>query len=81
MLETIKSESASLNEINFKVTNMVCEGCAEKITNAVSGLAGIKQVRPKVIQKQVVVRYEGDKINQQQIKEAITNSGFNAIEV
>lgn len=81
-LESIKSESLnSLNEINFKVTNMVCEGCAEKITNAVNGLPGIKQVKPKVIQKQVLIRYEADKVNQREIKEVITNSGFNAIEV
>ena len=81
-LETVKLESLqSLNQINFKVTNMVCEGCAEKITNAVSSIHGVKQVKPKVMQKQVVISYETDKVSQKQIKDAITNSGFNAIEV
>ena len=81
-LETLRIESLqSLNQINFKVTNMVCEGCAEKITNAISVIPGVKQVKSKVLQKQVVISYETDKVSQDQIKEAIVSSGFNAIEV
>jgi len=81
-METIQAiSSKSLNQVNFKVTNMVCEGCAEKITNAVNELPGVKQVKPKVIQKQVAISYEPDKVNEKQIKEVIVKSGFNAIEV
>lgn len=81
-METFDAASTkSLHQVNFKVTNMVCEGCAEKITSVVTALPGIKGVKPKVVQKQVSVSYEGDKVNEKQIKEAITASGFNAIEV
>ncbi len=81
-METIQAiSSKSLNQVNFKVTNMVCEGCAEKITNAVNELPGVKQVKPKVIQKQVTISYEPDKVNEKQIKEVIVKSGFNAIEI
>lgn len=81
-METIETASTKvLNQVNFKVTNMVCEGCAEKITTVVSELPGVKGVKPRVVQKQVAISYEADKVSEKQIKETITASGFNAIEV
>ncbi len=81
-LESIEtSNEKALVQSEFKVTNMVCEGCAQKITSEVTKLPGIKGVRPKVFQKQVVISYESDKVTQNQIKEVINNSGFNAIEI
>ncbi|OJW77803.1 MAG: copper-translocating P-type ATPase [Bacteroidetes bacterium 46-16] len=87
-VRTIKMESVSdkinaqaLTQSEFKIPNMVCEGCAQKITSEVTKLPGVTEVKPKVMQKQVVVSYEGDKLTQNQIKEAITKSGFNAIEI
>ncbi|MBX2913317.1 MAG: heavy-metal-associated domain-containing protein, partial [Cyclobacteriaceae bacterium] len=68
-------------EITFKIPNMVCEGCAETITSALKGLPGIQEVKPKVLQKQVYVRYESGKLQQQEVKDAIGNAGFTAVEV
>lgn len=81
-LESIQTASSgALVQSEFKVTNMVCEGCAEKITSEVTKLPGIKGVKPKVFQKLVAISYESDKVTQSQIKEVITKSGFNAIEI
>ena len=81
-LESIDAVSeGALVQSEFKVTNMVCEGCADKITGEVTKLPGVKSVKPKVMQKQVVISYESDKVTQSQIKETITRAGFNAIEV
>ncbi|GGF43689.1 heavy metal translocating P-type ATPase [Echinicola rosea] len=81
-LETSKEEhAASVAEITFKIPNMVCEGCAETITSALKGLPGIQEVKPKVLQKQVYVRYESGKLQQQEMKDAIGNAGFTAVEV
>lgn len=81
-LETSKEEhAASVAEITFKIPNMVCEGCAETITSALKGLPGIQEVKPKVLQKQVYVRYESGKLQQQEVKDAIGNAGFTAVEV
>lgn len=71
----------ALVQSEFKIPNMVCEGCAQKITTEVTRLPGVKEVKPKVFQKQVAISYEGDKVTQQQIKEALTQSGFIAIEI
>jgi P-type Cu+ transporter len=81
-LETIKEEAtAVLTEARFKVTNMVCEGCAEKITNALSALPGVKDVKPKVVQKQVQVNYYPEQVKQDDLKKILEKEGFNAVEI
>ena len=80
-LETAQDEeAASVAEVEFKIPNMVCEGCAETITTALKGLHGIREVKPKVFQKHVYVRYESGKLKQQEVKDAISNAGFTAVE-
>ncbi|MBN9349313.1 MAG: heavy metal translocating P-type ATPase [Chitinophagaceae bacterium] len=81
-LETIKEEStAVLTEARFKVTNMVCEGCAEKITTALTALAGVKDVKPKVVQKQVQINYYPEQVRQDDLKKVLEKEGFNAVEL
>lgn len=81
-LESIKTSSSStLVQSEFKVPNMVCAGCAQKITTEVTKLPGVEGVKPKVFQKLVAISYESDKVTKSQIKEVITKSGFNVIEI
>ncbi|HZC02917.1 MAG TPA: heavy-metal-associated domain-containing protein [Gammaproteobacteria bacterium] len=61
--------TGSLAEIELLISNMVCEGCANKIKSTLVGLPGVREVKPKVKQKHVTVRYEPAKIQEQQIKE------------
>ncbi|HET8855429.1 MAG TPA: heavy metal translocating P-type ATPase [Salinimicrobium sp.] len=80
-LETVQEEQvATVSEVEYKIPNMVCEGCAETITSALKYLPGIQEVKPKVFQKQVYVRFESEKLRHQEIKDAIGNAGFTAIE-
>lgn len=69
-------EVGSLAELELLVPNMVCEGCAEKIGTALGSLPGVREVRPKVPQKHITVRYEPAKVREQQLKEAISKAGF-----
>jgi len=86
-IRTLKLESVSLEhsdvltETNFKVSNMVCEGCAEKITTALTALPGVKAVKPKVILKQVRVNYYPEQIKQDELKRVLVKEGFNAVEL
>jgi len=73
-------ESGPLGEIELLVPNMVCEGCAEKITSALTALPGVREVKPKVQQKHVYVRYEPANIQAQQLKEAVGKAGFTSVE-
>lgn len=73
-------ESDSLAEVELLVSNMACEGCANKISTALNALPGVRQVKPKVKQKHVYVLYVPAQIQEQQIKDAIAKAGFSAIE-
>ena len=69
-------ESGPLAEIEYLVPSMVCEGCAEKIGDALRPLPGVREVRPKVAQKQVYVRYEPARVQEQELRNALAAAGF-----
>ena len=69
-----------LADVEFLVPNMVCAGCAERITTALNSLPGVREIKPKVPQKRVYVRYEPAKVQGQQLKVAIEKVGFTAVE-
>ncbi|GEO05464.1 copper-translocating P-type ATPase [Adhaeribacter aerolatus] len=77
----IEVKPEALAQVEFSIPNMVCEGCAGAISTTLKGLSGVQEVKPKVAQKHVYVSYEPDKVGQEQLKEALRNSGFTAIEV
>ncbi|OJY91201.1 MAG: copper-translocating P-type ATPase [Sphingobacteriales bacterium 40-81] len=81
-LERVSLETtAELTEISFKVSNMVCEGCAEKISTALNALPGVTRVKPKVIQKQVLINFYPDQVKQDELKKILEIEGFNAVEL
>ncbi|CAN5776163.1 heavy metal translocating P-type ATPase [soil metagenome] len=73
------SESGPLAETDLSVPNMVCEGCAEKISVALKALPGVSEVKPKVAQKHIFVRYEPAKVQKQELLAAVEKAGFTAI--
>lgn len=78
--QTEEATIGPLAQVEFSVPNMVCEGCANKISTTLKELPGVQEVRPKVAQKHVYVSFEPAKVKQQQLKEALQESGFTAIE-
>jgi P-type Cu+ transporter len=74
------TDVGSLAELELLVPNMVCEGCAEKISTALISLPGVREVKLKVPQKHVTVRYEPTKVQEQQLREVVGRAGFTAIE-
>lgn len=73
-------ETAPIAEVEFKIPNMVCEGCSDIITGALKDMPGIQEVRSKVFKKQIYIRYESAKIKASQVKSTIEDAGFTAIE-
>jgi copper chaperone CopZ len=64
----------------FLVTNMVCEGCAENIAGALTSMPGVRDVRSKVPQKRIRVRYAPGTVREQQLKDALSKIGFTALD-
>lgn len=62
----------------FLVPNMVCEGCAEKISGALTAMPGVRDVTAKVAQKRIRVRYEPSTIDAGRLRDALVGLGFSA---
>jgi Cu+-exporting ATPase len=78
---THEGATAVLAETEFRVSPMVCGGCAEKITEVLKPLPGVRDIKPKVAQKQVLVRYEPAQIEREQIRDALGRAGYTAVEI
>lgn len=74
-------ESGPLAEVEFAVPKMVCEGCAEKISTALRAVPGVREIKSKVAQKHVVVRYAPATVGREQLRDALGEAGYHAIEV
>ncbi len=75
------AEGEPLADVEWLVPNMVCEGCAERISAALGPIAGVREVKPKVSRKRVLVRYEPAKVGEAQLKEALGQAGYKTVEV
>ena len=66
-----------LSEIEYSVPSMVCDGCAEKIRQALT-VDGIHAVKPKLWRRRIRVRYDASKIQPIEIKNLIAAAGYEA---
>lgn len=67
-----------MEEINFKVKGIECSGCEKRIQNAVSSIAGVKEVIANHENGTVVVTVK-NKVDIEDIKSKINNLGFEVI--
>jgi len=65
-----------MKEITLNIDNMVCQGCAEKITDTLKDLDGVKKVITKIRKKSVQVEFNPDKTDNVQIETALTKAGY-----
>ena len=75
------ADEAPLAELEFLVPNLVCEGCAQKISSALKSLPGVREVKAKIAQKHIYVEYEPAKVREEGLQEAVERAGFTAVEV
>lgn len=71
----------SLIESTFSVPGMMCDGCAEKVRDAVMAVPGVRQAKPSAWHKSVTVYFEASRIERQQIKSALEKAGFETDEI
>jgi copper chaperone CopZ len=71
----------SLKETRFKIANMVCEGCAEKISSVLKAVPGVKEVKSKAFQKQILIYHYDDQIKHDELKEVLEKEGYYASEI
>lgn len=71
--------SAHVAEVEFRVPNMVCDGCATKIRATLGGVTGVRAVRPNVAEKSVYVQYEPAAVDESSLIATLKRSGFAAV--
>lgn len=71
----------ALVDADFLIPNMVCEGCAEKIGEALHAVPGVQEIRPNVQGKRIRVRYEPATIQPEDLKAVVREAGFTAVDV
>jgi heavy metal translocating P-type ATPase len=79
-LESISSKTAdTIAETSFKVSNMVCGGCAEKITDILNEVEGVEKVKTKVMDKLVQVEFNPQQTNEENLEAALKKSGYTTL--
>ncbi len=68
-----------MKEIKIKVNGMVCEGCENRVKNALSTIDGIEKVEANYKTGDVIV-FSNKEIEKEVIEEKIDDLGFEVIQ-
>jgi len=69
-----------MEKLVVKVDGMACGHCEIAVQDAVRKLDGIQKVKANKGKKEAVVDYDASKVSEQEIKDAITNIGYDVID-
>lgn len=75
-----KKTEETMKETTLTIDNMVCQGCAEKITDVLDKVDGVKKVKTKVMKKSVHIEFDPEKTNEEKIKTVLTETGYKPTE-
>jgi DNA-binding FrmR family transcriptional regulator/copper chaperone CopZ len=79
--EFLQKNKGIMKEISFNIDNMVCQGCAEKITDILKEVDGVKDVKTKAMKKLVKVEFNPQETNEEKLETVLTNSGYKPLKV
>ena len=69
-----------MKKISLKIEGMHCEGCSNRLTRVLENLDGVISANVSLENKKADIEYNEDTLNIEEIKEAISDAGFEAIE-
>lgn len=70
----------SIAEVNLKVEGMSCNHCKMAVEKALKGLDGVSGADVDLSAKKVRVTYDPGKVDQDKLKAAIENSGYEVVD-
>jgi copper chaperone len=68
-----------METVQFNVPSLACSACSSKIQEGVGNLNGVNSVNVNVKTQMVSVEYLPDRINTQEIKNAISSMGYEVV--
>lgn len=66
----------TMKEITLTIDNMVCQGCAEKITDILKEVEGVQEVKTKAMKKSVQIKYSSARTNEDNLITVLTEAGY-----
>lgn len=68
-------------EVTIPVSGMTCAACAKAVERTVGKLHGVEAVNVNFATEKAIVKYEPKQVRLSEIKQAIANAGFKALEI
>ena len=65
-----------MKETNLKIEVMHCAGCSTRLEKVLNNLEGVETAKVSLEEKKATIKYDETKINIENIKEAIEDTGF-----
>ena len=65
-----------MKETNLKIEGMQCAGCSTRLEKVLNNLEGVETAKVSLEEKKATIKYDETKINIENIKEAIEDTGF-----
>lgn len=69
-----------MQEIIFNIEGMHCEGCSNRLTNVLENLDGVTSVNVSLEEKRAELEIDENEISIEEIKDEISDAGFEATE-
>ncbi len=69
-----------MKKIGLKISGMHCEGCSSRLTKILNNLDGVSDAKVSLENKKADLEYDEEQISIENIKEAISDAGFEAVE-
>ncbi len=68
-----------MTEATIPIGGMTCHGCVATVTNAIKHVEGVELVKVTLDGKSAEVMYDETKVDVAKIREAIAESGYQAV--
>lgn len=65
-----------LKRAKIKIDGMSCQHCVKTVTDAVSDLDGVSQVKVNLKKGEAKIKFDKDRLDLEQLKTAIVTAGF-----
>lgn len=65
-----------MQKTTIKIDGMTCTGCVNSVKKVLENIPGVDFADVSLEQAQVTIQYDAEKTNDNQLKEAIEDAGF-----
>ena len=77
----VSAQTKAVQTAKISTPTIQCDMCKKKIETYLNRYDGISSINVNVKRKEVTVKYLTDRINEEEIKTAIANAGYDAAEI